>query len=385
MSQEKSTKWGIIYYATTVCVGIGASLAIKTMSTVTAPIPGANPEFRDYFQHPYMMSFFMFIGEYLCLPTFYLNRLIFKPKEDSKAPQKRINPLLCAIPALCDIVASSLVYIAYNLVAVSIIQMFTGVRIIVTAVCARAFLGNKLHRHHYAAFGFIVVGLLCVSYAVSTDTSSTTNPLGVIVLIIAYALMPIQMVIEEKLFRDYTLHPLEAIGYEGAAGIVYSIIMLLIFQQIPCTKSRQQGDYDTFPQTAMCPYGRLEESRVGMYQIMNSGTMFGLMLATIFTLCAFNSTSLGVTKHLSSTTRTTVSVVQTAILWAISIMIGWEGFLWMQLIGFLLATWGVVLYNEVYVPPIKNFDYNTKKNIAARKDDEGALGITAGKTDTDAN
>jgi len=38
------------------------------------------------------------------------------------------------------------------------------------------------------------------------------------------------------------------------------------------------------------------------------------------------------------------------------------------LIGFIVGTAGVVIYNEIYVPPISGLDYNTKANIAKRED-----------------
>ena len=366
MSDGQNAKWGWIYYGTTVCCGTVATMAVKAMSSLTAPIPGTTPEFKDYFQHPYMMTYFMFIGEFLCLPIFYLNRLFGAKEEKGKKPGKRINPLLCAIPALCDTITSCLIYNAYNMVAASMIQMFTGIRIIITAILARLYIKNPLHRHHITGLVLIFWGLLFVGLAVFLDISGTSSPLGIFLLIVGYILSPLQFVIEEKLFRSYTLHPLEIIGYEGAAGCVFSSIILIIFQYIPCVRVRQTDEYDTYPQTAFCPYDRMEESNVGFYQILNSGVMFGLMLAVIFTLSAFNCTSQGVTKHLSSTARATVSVVQTTLVWLISITLAWESFLWLQLVGFVIGTCGAVMYNEVYVPSILGLNYNTKENKALR-------------------
>jgi len=376
MGDEKSAKWGWIYYGSTICLGTVASMAVKAMSTETAPIPGTHPEFRDYFQHPYMLTFCMFIGEVLCLPIFYLNRAIF-PTSDQKSAQKRINPLLCAIPALCDTVVSALIYNAYNLAAVSMVQMTTGIRIIATAILARLYLKNPLHRHHIIGLTLIFIGLFFVGLAAYSDTSGSSSPLGILFLIIGYIISPIQFVIEEALFRNYTLHPLEIISYEGGAGCVFSAIILIIFQQIPCERVRQTGDYDTYPQTAHCPYGRMEESTIGIYQLLNDNKMLLLMIIVIISLAVFNFSGQGVTKHLSSTARTTVSVIQTAVVWLISISLGWEGFLLLQLIGFIIGTIGTIIYNEIYVPSIFGFDKNTKANKAKRDETDGSALVKA--------
>ena len=313
MSEDKSSKWGWIYYGSTLLAGTISSIATKSMSKKTAPLPGHDPPFQDYFQHPYMLTFCMFLGEFLCLPIFYINRACCKSKADD-SEKKRINPFLCAIPALCDTVGSAFIYNAYNIAAISIIQMLSGVRIILTAILSVIFLKAKLYVHHIVGLILIFSGLLLVGFAVYLDESASSSFLGVIFVVLGYTTAPIQFVIEEFMFRKYTLHPLEIIGYESSAGCVYSIIILIVFQQITCTRVRQEGEYNTYPQTAHCPYGRLEESTVGLYQVRNSLTMLMLMIIVIITLCIFNFTSQGVTKHLSGTARSTVSVIQTVII-----------------------------------------------------------------------
>ena len=367
MGDEKNPKWGWIYYCATLCAGTISSLATKALSRKSAPIPLVNASYADYFQHPYMLTFGMFLGEFMCLPLFYIHQLLFGKKE-TKDKGKRINPFLCAIPAFCDTVGSIFVYNAYNLTAVSIIQMLTGVRIIFTALLSGVLLKSKLYIHHIIGLILITLGLLLVGLAVYINKNDDSRFLGILFLVLGYIIFPIQIVIEEAMFKNYNLHPLEIIGYESSAGCIFSIIVLIIFQFIPCTRVRQEGNYDTYPQTALCPYDRLEDSNVGLYQLGQSSSLLAIAILVIVTLCIFNFASQGITKHLSGTTKATVSVIQTVIVWIIGLVLEWETFLELQLIGFIVGTAGVVIYNEIYVPPISGLDYNTKANIAKRED-----------------
>ncbi len=67
--------------------------------------------------------------------------------KDSTKLRIDINPLLLAIPASLDIIASTLMNIALTMVAASVYQMLRGMKIIFTAAMAIIFLKKKLYRH----------------------------------------------------------------------------------------------------------------------------------------------------------------------------------------------------------------------------------------------
>jgi len=54
-----------------------------------------------------------------------------------------------------------------------------------------------------------------------------------------------------------------------------------------------------------------------------------------------------ITKYLSAITRTTLNVLRTSITWVISLIIGWEKFSFIQLYGFLIASFGVFWYSYI--------------------------------------
>jgi len=54
-----------------------------------------------------------------------------------------INPLLIAIPASCDFMGSSLMFVALTMVPASVYQMMRGIIVVITALFSMAFLGRK--------------------------------------------------------------------------------------------------------------------------------------------------------------------------------------------------------------------------------------------------
>jgi drug/metabolite transporter (DMT)-like permease len=58
----------------------------------------------------------------------------------------KINPLLLAIPACFDIVASTMMNIALTLIAASVYQMMRGMIIIFTSLMSIMFLKRRLFR-----------------------------------------------------------------------------------------------------------------------------------------------------------------------------------------------------------------------------------------------
>ena len=112
--------------------GTGNTILVKVQNyTHGEQLP--NPPYPVYFKHPYVQCAVMFIGELLCLFA-YGAKLLFLRYQRSKhgeivvqdqeviGKQLRtdINPLLLAIPAAFDVIASSLMNIALTEVAASV-------------------------------------------------------------------------------------------------------------------------------------------------------------------------------------------------------------------------------------------------------------------------
>lgn len=169
-----------------------------------------------------------------------------------------INPLLIAIPATCDFLGSTLMFIALTMVDASIYQMMRGIIVVITALLAYIFLGRKQYRHHWTAIVFIIsgvaeVGYVAIAYSDSdiSDTGGSTA-FGIILLLCSQCFAGAQFITEEKLLGDYYLDPFFVVGTEGMWGLCYYIAVLSIMQLIMCSN-------------ALCNFGFLENSSYAFY------------------------------------------------------------------------------------------------------------------------
>jgi len=224
--------------------GTGNTILVKVQNyTRGEDLP--HPPNPVYFKHPYVQCAVMFIGELLCLFAYGAKLLFLKyqrskngeieVQEEVTGKQLRtnINPLLLAIPAAFDVIASSLMNIALTEVAASVYQMLRGMKIVVTAGMSILFLKKKLYIHHWSSVACIFFGLILVGIAVLTGDSSSSigsSPLGIIILLIATVFSSCLYIVEEKILGDYYLDPLKVVGLEGLWGLTMWTILLPIFQ-----------------------------------------------------------------------------------------------------------------------------------------------------------
>jgi drug/metabolite transporter (DMT)-like permease len=158
-------------------------------------------------------------------------------KQGSIPLKTKINPLLLAIPASFDIIASTLMNIALTMVAASVYQMLRGMKVLITALLSIIFLKKKLYRHHWTSVAVIFIGLILMGIAVLTGKSNQgidSSSLGVFILLLATVFSSCLYVVEEKLLGSYSLDPLKVVGLEGFWGLIMWCILLPIFQQIEC-------------------------------------------------------------------------------------------------------------------------------------------------------
>ena len=76
---------------------------------------------------------------------------------------------------------------------------------------------------------------------------------------------------------------------------------------------------------------------------------------TVTSIAFFNFAGISVTKELSATTRMVLDSVRTLVIWAVSMLIGWQDFYYLQLIGFCILLAGMMLYNDIIILPSIKF------------------------------
>lgn len=295
----------------------------------------------------------MFIGEFSCLIAFkamyaYYNRKGV-PEEERPAfmtGNRDYNPFIFALPAVCDLIGTSTMYVGLTLTLASSFQMLRGALIIFTGLLSVAFLNRKLKGYEWLGIAFVIVGLIIVGVSdmlMGKDSSRGVNKMitGDLLIITAQIILATMFVLEEKFVSSRNVPPLEAVGWEGLFGGSILILLLIPMSFIYVGK-------DIFTN----PTGVIEDSIDALYQMGNNWQVATGLIGTIISISFFNFTGLTITKELSATTRTVLDSVRTFLIWIFSLAVGWQKFSEYQLLGFIVLLAGMFLYNNVVIRPL---------------------------------
>jgi len=257
----------------------------------------------------------------------------------------KINPLLIAIPMFCDASASTLLLIAYINIPASIAQMLGGLVVFVVAIFSIIFLKRRFFRHHWTGLTLIFAGICLVATAALTENGGAESEgnavLGVVMMIGSNLIQGCQYIVEEKLLGSYYLSPMKTVGWEGIWGTCLFVILLPIFQYIPC-------------QSEICSDGYIEDSKGALNMIEQSAPLVIFILLTVIFIAGMNGLGMAVTKYASSANRVTLQQTKIILIWGFFLIYqggGHENFKYLQLIGFVIMLIGVIIYNEIIVIP----------------------------------
>lgn len=169
----------------------------------------------------------MFVGEFCCFGLLFIKKFYYRKENAAKKAdanavmlspggaqaqslhlKTNINPLWLAIPATCDFMASTLMFIALTMVDASIYQMMRGIIVVIAALLSIIFLGRKLYRHHWTAIFLIVggvaeVGVIAILYPDegSSSSSNDNEVLGIMLLLLSQLFAGTMFIVEEKLLN----------------------------------------------------------------------------------------------------------------------------------------------------------------------------------------
>jgi len=327
------------------------------------------------FNHPFLQAVGMFFGEFTCLIAFKIIYSLYKRRNYSEsdmpamiAGNRDYNPFIFLPPALCDMTATSTMYIGLNLTYASSFQMLRGALIIFTGLLSVAFLQRKLKAYEWFGILFVILGLVVVGTSdllSGNQTGKDRNSLitGDLLIITAQIITAAQMVIEEKFVSSRNVSPLEAVGWEGLFG--FSTLLLLLFPMYYINVGHVIFDN---------PGGRLEDAIDGVTQIFNSWQVAGGFGGTIVSIAFFNFAGISVTKEISATTRTVLDSIRTFVIWIFSLSVGWQKFSAIQLGGFLVLLVGMFLYNDVIIRPGIRNCFRSGSSILIEADEDSGDG-----------
>ncbi|KAK4058650.1 hypothetical protein OIO90_000094 [Microbotryomycetes sp. JL221] len=146
-----------------------------------------------------------------------------------------------------------------------------------------------------------------------------------------------QFVLEEKIMERHSVDPLLAAGYEGTSGLITTLAGLFILNAWIGSKPAGRGGYF--------------DAKTGWHQIIDNPPVFGSSILIAFSIACFNGSGLAVTKIISATARSTIDSCRTLGIWMISLMLGWEQFKSLQVVGFALLVYGTFVFNGITTFP----------------------------------
>ncbi len=324
----------------------------------------------------------MFIGELCCIfAYFYVRHRQRKQYGDLPTPEEQaaklrglsltFNPLWFSLPAVMDLVASTLSYMGLVSVDASVMQIIACTILVWVAAFSFVFLKRRYELYQYVGLGAITIGVCIVAMknVILGSSGGENSVFGIVCLVLSMVVTGATMVVEEKLFTRFYANPLLAVGTEGATGLGLYAIGLIVLYFVPCTPD---------PANGICPYGRVEDVPRAIREIMSSGPIAVSILVTIASLGAFNFLGLSLTKYASATHRGAVGAVRLFVVWIVCLGIGWEQFTAIQLTGYVVAVYGMAVYYGMI--PLKPWELFCRRKEA---EDEKRVALNASASTMD--
>ena len=297
----------------------------------------------------------------------------------SKPDQKktgRATVHIVALPAMCDILSTTLLNVGPLFVVPSIYQMTRGSVVVFSALFSVWFLNRRIDGSKWLALFLIVLGVAVVSLAGTVEEDPTSDALphlspalhappfspdeiqistpsqaslthapraiiGICLIIFASIFAAAQFVLEESIMSHYPITPLELVGYEGVSGL----LVMLCAQAIAHITygSTNQGRESVF------------DIRPGWLQVTHNPRIYTASVLMMVATGIYNYFALTVTSSLGAAHRTAIDALRTVLVWIVGLAFGWESFKWLQLVGFMGLVVGNLIFNDVMRPPILRF------------------------------
>lgn len=294
-----------------------------------------------------------------------------------------------ALPAICDIIGTTLMNVGLLFVAASIYQMTRGALVLFVGLFSVWFLKRRLGLYKWFALFVVVSGVAVVGLAgaIAKDKKATPSSLlvmqhylnqpvsemaevavpemsvalktviGISMIAGAQIFTATQFVVEERIMEKYSIEPLKAVGWEGIWGFLVTMIGMVVLHFAYGNTAAGKGGYFDMNQ-GLWEVTHFRAIAVSSVLIMISiGRVFpDPDLSTTANVChnsGFNFFGLSVTRSVSATARSTIDTCRTLFIWVVSLGLGWETFKWLQVVGFAMLVYGTFVFNDIVQPPLK--------------------------------
>lgn len=279
------------------------------------------------------------------------------PNADDRTPLAGWKLVLLALPACCDILATTLMNVGLLFVAASIYQMTRGALVLFVGLFSVLFLKRKLFLYHWLSLVVVVLGVALVGLAgaiysgdkkaqasgldnielirrtllsardmvsQAADADVLRTVVGILLIAFAQIFTATQFCLEEWILENFALEPLKVVAWEGLFGFVVTVVLQIILHfTLGVSKSGKHGFFNA------------EE---GYRQVLTNRAIGISSLAIMVSIGGFNFFGLSVTRSISATSRSIIDTCRTLFIWIVSLGLGWESFKWLQVLGFALVS-----------------------------------------------
>ncbi|KAH0577145.1 Transmembrane domain-containing protein [Spironucleus salmonicida] len=353
-----------ILVASMILSGAGSTMTQKAQQLqIVAPCQGCAAE---SFNHSYMQTFFMFMGELMCIFVWLVIQFVNKQRKVEAPPLKEgkryykfyPNVFLFLVPTVCDLISSTFntISLYYSLPSVRLVlSRCTALFIAIFSFCIWRDYRKKFDLPQVVGLLMLFTGAAITAVAsimFSTSSETAKNPtIGVVTSILGSLFASFFYVSEEVFLRKIQTTGLMGVSNEGGWGMIIYAILLPIFNVVP----------DPFDTTK-----KMENLAGWAFQVKTSAVLqYTIPIYLVFTII-LNASGMEITNRASAATRSTVGAQVTIVIWIISFAIGWES--WdtkstlTRIAGFILVTLGALIYNNIFkiIPFLKQYNIKSQ-------------------------
>ncbi|KAH0575257.1 EamA-like transporter family protein [Spironucleus salmonicida] len=251
------------------------------------------------------------------------------------------------VPAIFDMVATTIMTLGLVYIDVSIMQMLRGSLVIFASFFSVWFLKRKIKIYQWCSvilttLALCLVGVSCVlSSQNSVGSSPSEQMYGCFLIVISQLIQATQIVCEDFLLSGIQAAPLQIVGMEGVWGLVATCaICWPIVNFIPGHDNGVQEDIvDTF------------------YMLADNGQIASFTVIYWFSILVLNWAGMVLTAETSSVVRSIFESIRTIAIWLTDLLIfyvfaphsvygeAWTTYSWLQLAGFVLLIFSSQCYN----------------------------------------
>jgi len=396
-------------------------VATGSLNTISATLQLARPARNKigelkYFEHYYVQTLFMMLGETMCMLAYMLLKWYHKDhpeKVDGEA--KSMNPLVMWPAACMDLVATSLGYMGLAWMRnAGFFQMLRATPMIWCGLLSMPILKLRLKWFNWFGILVIVLGLVikalpytspkiygapenfgdewhdnCVNAMTKFQNETNLPPwgpwtplnikenesgescgkscrmsVGAGMVVVGEFFHGLQFVYEQKYMMKYDLHPLKVVGYEGIFGVLTLSVLLwpMYFVKFGSNEGLLDG-------IALGPEYRLEDAIDAFGMIFNAnkgystvnennGWLLAWTLGNMFSIAAFNWSGITVLKQTNAPTRAVLDQLRIIFIW-VTFLPSYDYlcsvkdfFHWTAPIGLVILVCGIWIYNDVIIMPL---------------------------------